>query len=216
MSPRTCISVERKFSHDLPNELEQDDLRLSEQVIRYLLERYSSTGDAVFDPFAGFGTTLLVAERLGRAGYGIECDRKRWSYAQQLLVNPDRMMLGDARVMNLDGLPRFSLSLSSPIYMNSTESLDPLSGFTELGDYETYISSLVEIYSLVAAHSVAGAHLVVEAANLKRNGTTTMFAWDLAKALADTLRFEGELVLDWGDRGYGFGYDHSYCLIFRA
>jgi hypothetical protein len=29
------------------------------------------------------------------------------------------------------------------------------------------------------------------------------------------LRFEGEVVVDW-EPTYGFGYDHSYCLVFKA
>ena len=36
------------------------------------VEELSEPGDVVLDPFAGFGTTLVVAERLGRRGLGIE------------------------------------------------------------------------------------------------------------------------------------------------
>jgi hypothetical protein len=39
-------------------------------------------------------------------------------------------------------------------------------------------------------------------------------AWDIARALSDVLRFNGEVVSTWQE-SYGFGYDHSYCLIFQ-
>jgi len=42
------------------------------QLVRELLDRYSLAGDTVFDPFAGHGTTLWVAEELGRVPLGLE------------------------------------------------------------------------------------------------------------------------------------------------
>ena len=43
------------------------------------------------------------------------------------------------------------------------------------------------------------------------DGLTTL-AWDIAKAVSQVLRFEGEIVVGWNT--CGFGYDHSYCLVF--
>lgn len=52
---------------------------------KWLMERASAQGGAVVDPFMGSGTTLLVAEELGRVSYGMElspayCDLavQRW------------------------------------------------------------------------------------------------------------------------------------------
>ena len=39
---------------------------------RWFLLAYSDPGDAVIEPFAGSGATLLAAEQTGRAGYGME------------------------------------------------------------------------------------------------------------------------------------------------
>ncbi|MEM9493095.1 MAG: DNA methyltransferase [Myxococcota bacterium] len=216
MDNRTCLRVKPAFSRDVPDDFPSDDLRLSEEVLSYLIERYSRPGDVIFDPFAGMGTTLLVSERLDRVAYGIERDMASWSYAQQILTNPERMIFGDVRTIGFDQLPKFSLTLSSPLYMNSDDGLDPLSGFEEAGHYSAYIRALSEIYDAARVHSVRGGRLIVEAANLKRNGVTTMFAWDLARALAGKMRFEGELILDWAQYGYGFGYSHSYCLVFET
>jgi DNA modification methylase len=49
-------------------------LELAELVI----SRYSAPGDWVFDPFCGFGTTLVAAQRLGRQAIGVEKDADRW------------------------------------------------------------------------------------------------------------------------------------------
>jgi DNA modification methylase len=43
-------------------------------------------GDLVFDPFVGSGTTLAVAQRLGRTATGCEIDPKYVLMAQQRLA----------------------------------------------------------------------------------------------------------------------------------
>lgn len=42
------------------------------EVISQLIEKSSDEGDTVFDPFAGAGTTLVAAKKLGRKAVGIE------------------------------------------------------------------------------------------------------------------------------------------------
>jgi DNA modification methylase len=50
-----------------------DDVRFSEALVVAVLEEYSAPGDRVLDdPFAGYGTTLVVAERMRRRSVGIE------------------------------------------------------------------------------------------------------------------------------------------------
>ena len=56
--------------------------------------------------------------------------------------------------------------------------------------------------------------VVIEVSNLKKHGIVTTLAWDIGKVVSDIFPFEGEIVVGW-DR-YGYGYDHSYCLVFRS
>ena len=58
----------------------------------------------------------------------------------------------------------------------------------------------------------AGGRLVVEVSNLKHDGRVTTLAWDLGSRLAAVFHFEGETVVAWDQ--YGYGYDHSYCLLY--
>jgi hypothetical protein len=58
------------------------------------------------------------------------------------------------------------------------------------------------------------ARVVLEVSNLQGPTGVTTLAWDVARSIGEVLHFEGEVVVGWDS--YGYGYDHSYCLIFRA
>jgi len=52
-----------------------------EELVRKLVLAASNSGDLVIDPFSGSGTTLVVAEQLGRRWMGCELDAEynRWA-----------------------------------------------------------------------------------------------------------------------------------------
>ena len=63
--------------------------------------------------------------------------------------------------------------------------------------------------------------IVIEVSNLKKGDVVTTLAWDIGKEISKILNFEGEIIVNWtsnntekADGFYGYGYDHSYCLVF--
>jgi DNA modification methylase len=64
---------------------EDDDSKhiapLQKTVIRRAIELWSRPGDIVFDPFAGIGSSLLVALEEGRRGVGCELKESYWGQA---------------------------------------------------------------------------------------------------------------------------------------
>ena len=52
-------------------------------VLEPLVRNFSIPGQLVFDPFAGSGSTLLAAHRLGRCASGVERDEKWQATAQR-------------------------------------------------------------------------------------------------------------------------------------
>ena len=189
-------------------------MRFSEDFARYFIQEYSLTGQVVFDPFAGFGTTLLTAESMGRIPSGIEFDPRRAAYIQARLQRPESLIHGDSRQMSEYDLPYFDFSLTSPPYMSKNDREDPFSAYTLLGrGYAAYLQDLQQIYAQVRLKMNPDAHVVVEVSNLKDLVDVTPLAWDVAAALSQVLTFEGEIILAW-DHYYGYGYDHSYALVF--
>lgn len=212
---KTYLYLDHTHSELLPSELSGDDVRYPESMVRHFLEEYTRPGDLVFDPFAGFGTTLVAAETMGRAGYGLELDQAKLDYARSCLRQPENLLHGDARRLLEYQLPNFAFSMTSPPFMTRDEIDDPLSNYRLKGrGYHAYLDDLRNVYAQLRQRMQPAGMMVLEVANLKIGGTLTTLAWDVAEQVSRVLHFEGEVVVCW-DR-YGYGYDHSYCLVFSA
>jgi DNA modification methylase len=200
----------------LPPEFAGDDVRYAEELVEHFLLEFTKEGDSILDPFMGFGTTLLVAERLKRNGYGVEFDVNRWKYVQSILQFPERAINGDSKELNNLPLPEFDFSMTSPPYMGKHHKENPFTAYTTIGEgYEPYLRDIQEIYRQIKSKLKPGAHAVVEVSNLKHEDSLlTTLAWDIGRAISEVLHFRGEIVIAWQD-GYNFGYDHSYCLVFQ-
>jgi DNA modification methylase len=210
---QTWLQFTRGNKTVLPTRFHHEDVRASENMLEYFINKYTEPGQIVFDPFAGFGTTLLVAEELGRVGYGIEYSKPKADYVHGLLAHPENLIEGDSRNLLEYDLPYFDLCLTSPPYTNEKDSENPFVDYRQKGfDYPSYLQEMGNIFSQVAQKLNPAGHVVIEAANLKKQGHVTTLAWDIAREVSQVLRFEGETIIGWDK--YGYGYNHSYCLVF--
>ncbi len=211
---RTYFELSNRHDEALPAPFAKDDVRFTPELVRTFLAEYTRPGQLVFDPFAGFGTTLRVAEQMGRCACGLELDPARCAYAQTRLRHPDTLICGDARRLSTYGFAPVDFSLTSPPYMSHDDPTDPLTAYSVAGrGYEAYLADMQATYRELRLLLAEGARAVVEVANLKADGGLTPLAWDMARAIGEVMRFEGEVVVGWRPT-YGYGYDHSYCLVF--
>ena len=183
------------------------------ELVEAFLVEYTRPGNVVFDPFAGFGTTLAVAERMGRRPLGLEILPERADLARAQVSDPAAVLCADARDLDRLDLPRIDFSITSPPYMTRKDHPEnPLSGYQTLdGDYQTYLDDLAAIYRQLVPHLAPDATVVVNAANLRLH--TTRLAWDIAQSLSTVLTYEQEVVIDWDTPGSW--YTNDYCLVFR-
>lgn len=211
---KTTIHLSIEHRYPLPHIFQDDDVRYSESLVEYFLEHYTQPGDVVFDPFAGFGTTLIVAERMGRISFGVELNQDRVNFARSKLAHPENLIQGDARFLENIDLPKIDFSMTSPPYMtkdNHPES--PFAGYKITGEgYKDYLRDIRGIYKHLHARMKPTGKVVLEVANLKTEKQVTTLAWDVGKEISKVLHFEGETIVCWDKRGYG--YDHSYCLTY--
>lgn len=210
---KTYIELKNSNQVQLPSIFAHDDVRYAEGLVEHFLHEFTAENDIIFDPFAGFGTTLLVAQAMRRIPYGIEFDAQRGRYIQSQLAVASHLIIGDARQLASYHLPPFDFSMTSPPYMGQGDEEDPLTAYSTPGaGYQTYLQGIGQIYRQIKNLMKPSAKVVIEVANLKREEGVTRLAWDIAEVVSHVLKFEGEIVVCWDK--YGYGYDHSYCLLF--
>ena len=217
---KTILKFNSKNSFVLPMEFRDDDVRFSDSFAEYFIERYSKPNNMVFDPFAGFGTTLYAAEKLGRKAYGIEYLSERAEYIKQNIENNAVILHENSLNLEEINLPEIDFILTSPPYMSkSNHPQYPFARYKITGQgYNDYLNDIANIFCHLKSKMKSDAFAVIEVSNLIIDGEFTPLAWDVAKSIADVLTLEHEFVIEWqGDSSptYGFGYDHSYALVFR-
>jgi hypothetical protein len=98
-------------------------------------------------------------------------------------------------------------------------SVNPFENYAGESDYGTYLGDIATAFERVETVAATDAVVLVHVVNIRHEGTVTTLAWDVADAVGDVFRFAGEVVVIWtGDNDrdgrFGFGSDHSYCLVF--
>jgi len=210
---QTWLHLPRGNKIILPPSFRHENVRAADSLVEYCVNEFSEKGQVVFDPFAGYGTTLLLAEEMGRLGYGIEFSKQKANYVQGLLEHPEHLIHGDSRNLKDYELPLIDLCLTSPPYTNQSDNENPFVDYRQKGfDYSSYLQEMGNIFSQVAEKMNPAGRLVIEASNLKKRRQVTTLAWDIAREVSRIFHFEGETIICWDE--YGYGYNHSYCLVF--
>lgn len=196
---------------------DQTDIRFPIELPKYFIEKLTKSGDTIFDPFAGFGTTLLAAQELGRIGVGIEYEKKRADYIQAQIKKPSLIIHGDSREMSEMDLPQFDLCFTSPPYMRSFDKENPLSNYHAEGNYENYIKGMGKIFQEVKKRMKSGTYIIVEAENTYEPGVPmTSLAWDLGSELAKNFFLEREMICCFKEGDLGTRkVNHSTILVFK-
>lgn len=183
-----------------------EDVHMLASIVDHVIERCTAIGDSVFDPFAGFGTTLTRAEALGRAASGIELLPERVKYLQDL-APAAHVIEGDARELlrltkhqeQVRSGAGFDLILASPPYMTKDHhEADPLTAYEmDNGDYERYLRELGLVAAQCAMVVAPGGFVVWNVANIHHMGTTTHLIADCTRVLSEHLTLVGVTEIAW-------------------
>lgn len=192
----------------------EEDVHFAEGLVAAVLEDLTSPADRVLDPFAGYGTTLRVAERMGRTAVGIELLGERCELIAR--AAPSSVVLqGDARDLSRLVGPPVDLVLTSPPYMTAVDHPeDPLAAYTGTdGDYDRYLDGLRDVFSQALGLLRPSGHLVVNVANIDTGAHFTPLAWDVGRVLAEVGRLTQDVFVCWDRSWHDLAGD--YLLVAR-
>ncbi|CAA2109031.1 DNA methyltransferase [Variovorax paradoxus] len=218
--------------HRLPDDLRARDplggrdCGWVEQMTPFV-RQFSQPGETVFDPFAGFGTTLLAARLQGRTAAGCEVDAGRISLIRERLA---RHGLGDGLTLlhgscdALDGatLPDIDLCLTNVPYFGCRwTGAAAVSQLYDSRSYAQYLDGLRDVFHGVRAKLREGGHCIAMVENVRVGDRVLPQAFDLARILGALFTMVEERVLVYphaGENDTATSHTdrrHEYALVFR-
>lgn len=178
------------------------------ELLEPIVASFSAPGDWVFDPFAGLGSTLFAAQKLGRKAIGFERNPDRAAWVQTRLEPPNRLINAPVETMGEHDLPLFGLVCTSPPYPTVRLEDDPWG--------ISYFEDMRAIFQRVGQATAPDGRIVVEVSNILTEDGFRPLVGQMAAALGEVLALEREIVrINSSDHPAGPGVGHSSLLVFR-
>ena len=223
-----------------------DEARLGHPALfpQMLVERLIETflppeGDLVFDPFAGSGSTVVTAQRMGKRGIGLELSPEYATLANTRLASGGREPPEETfestvhhasatELLSLVAPESVDLCITSPPYWNilnqrrtadykSVRHYGNLDG--DLGtieNYEAFLESLAAVFADVLVALKPGAYCCVTVMDLRKKNRFFPFHSDLASRLVK-IGYEYDDLIIWNRQAeYNNLRPLGYPSVFRV
>lgn len=217
MSYASEITIPWKLERNAPP-FEENDIKFPEGLVRYILDNYTKEGDKVFDPFAGLGTTLFVAEEMKRIPFGIEAEEEKYEWVAAQLENWMNIVCDDAAELEEYDFPKMDIVITSPPFMHSHHKWNPLfGGDPKHAGYDEYLKRMEFIFSKISNVMKNKSLLFVQVDNLlhqtKTTSNFTPLVHDIITCLKPNFIQKDEIKVKWGSPKKDYPYTN--LLVFK-
>lgn len=202
-----------------------DDGRMDPKLLERIIDNYSRKHDVILDPFMGYGTLVGVCNAKERNFIGVEIDKSKCDYVKNTMDIKNCTII-NSNIMNVDPtlFPPVDLVITSPTYSWKNVGKNPFNDNSGKNYYKEYLCYIEMYFRKISTFLKKGGYLLLEVSNVEWDDVITNLAWDISNSLRkiDDLKQKKEIVVNWlndkegfGGGTYGFGYDHSYLLVFE-
>lgn len=197
-----------------PPPFEGNDIKFPEGFVRYILKKYTKKGDNIFDPFTGLGTSLFVAEEMGRLPFGFEAEKQKYEWVSGQLDNWTHLVCDDAAQVMSYKFPKMDLVLTSPPYMPRHHKWNPLyGGDPKYAGYTNYLKRMRSIFSKTKSVMKKATPLIIQLDNLQHGKIFTPLVRDIAQCLDKDFIQTAETKVIWDNPKTDYPY--TQYLIFK-
>jgi hypothetical protein len=144
------------------------------QIPHQMMRRYTRPGEWVLDPFAGSGTTLIEARRLGRNSIGVELQESVAAHSRALvedepnragvvsdLVAADSLMVDFRALLERHGQRSAQLAILHPPYYDIIRFSDDPRDLSNAGSVDAFVELIGRVVERVAEVLDTGRYLAL-------------------------------------------------------
>ncbi len=188
-----------------------------EELVDEFVKFFTKSGQVVFDPFLGVGSTIVSAEANGRIGVGIELNPEFAEISKSRCSEEANIIVGDVRDQ-ITKIKRESVDfiMTSPPYWNilskkrgNSDSQhgdrlksglqltysDKEEDLSNITDYDVFLNELTKIFNRMYRVLKDKKYMVIVIQNFRNtDGNYITLAWDLARKLSTKWKFVGEKI----------------------
>lgn len=197
MSYNTLITLPWDLERTAPP-FEGNDIKSPESLFRYILKTHTKKGDKIFDPFAGLGTSLFIAEEMKRIPFGIEAEKQKFEWVAGQLINWTHMIYDDAYHLDKYKLPKMDLVITCPPYMERHKKWNPLyGGNPKYAGYDKYLKRMGKIFGKIASVMKKNTPLIIQLDNIQNGKHFTPLTHDITAVLNKNFIQTDETTIKW-------------------
>ncbi|MFC0154169.1 DNA methyltransferase [Xanthomonas dyei] len=192
--------------------------------MRPFVRHFSQPGEQVFDPFCGFGSTLLAASLEGRNAHGMEIDAARAQLARTRLQRHgvDTPIVVGSLVHTAPAAPIDLCLTNVPYFGCQWRGATVAEQLYASADYAGYQAGMRAVFHALRRQLLPGAFGVAMVENVRVGGRVIPQAWDLGRILGSLFTLYEERVLCYLRPAAGLAFagtdsnrSHEYALIFQ-
>ena len=143
-----------------------------EEIPKRLIKYFTFPKDKVLDPFVGSGTTLKVAQELGRHAIGIDCNENAIRLTNKKIKSENKLEIearvGDSRKLSKIEDDEIDFIVTSPPYFNIVNYSKQKNQIGNTSEYNKFMDDMVKVFQNCKRVLKKGKYMAIVTADIRK------------------------------------------------